>query len=144
MYSYRPEIRKLSSDSSVESNGPFTNTPVTSPSPSTSTDSMSSLNQKRAYFYIPEDDYKEHASDDDEDDEKPTFNVTKVKKPVGSTTIKSVQQSKQPQNQPVNKEDCRPQCGLRRASKVLDFALLEALAQCPTDVKSSTRKSVST
>ena len=121
-------MRKLSSDSSVDSN--LSNgSHITSPTGSTQ--SMSTFGQKKAYFYIPDEDN----SDPDSDDEKPTFTVTKTKSSAQSITKSKIHQPNQPKGK--GKAEPQPQYRLKKTPKTLDFGLLEQLALLSTEAKAT-------
>lgn len=113
---YRPNIRKASSDSSVASDVSDQST-VTSPTGSTQ--SMNSFTRKKAFFYIPDDELEE---DNDEDDQC-TFTVTKQPKSSSGSTLQS--------NRPESKGKKQPKSlsTLKKVQKVFDLSLLERLAQ---------------
>jgi hypothetical protein len=126
MFHPRPEMRKLSSDSSVDSNQ-SNGSPITSPTGSTQ--SMSTFGQKKAYFYIPDED----TSNPDSEDEKPTFTVTKTKSSAPSASKSKVHQPNQPRDK--GKIEPQPQYRLKKTPKTLDFGLLEQLALLSTEAK---------
>jgi hypothetical protein len=133
MSTYRPHIRKASSDSSVASDASDQSTTT---SPTGSTQSMNSFTQKKAFFYIPDAEF----DGDSDDDEQITFTVvTKHPKSSSSSATQAHVQSNHQHTKPDSKgkKEPRGQATLKKVSKVLDLSLLERLAQEPAKGQSA-------
>jgi hypothetical protein len=123
MSTYRPTIRKASSDSSVTSDASDQSTTT---SPTGSTQSMNSFTQKKAFFYIPDDEFDV----DSDEDEQITFSVvTKHPKSTAHPATQARQSNHQHKPESKGKKHPRGQTTLKKVRKSLDLSLLERLAQ---------------